>query len=101
MTKDTIKAYAMGLNDVPADALEIGAREMSKTSKWFPALSELREEALKYGATEQLDDGEARKMAYRLLMSWHLCTRCWRRPCVCHPELMVEDGEVLELEVTE
>ena len=97
MTKDTVKVYAMGLDDVPADALEIGARQLSKASKWFPSLSELREESLKYANAGEMSDDDARRMAYRLLMSWHCCPNCWQHPCACHAELTVEDEAIAAL----
>lgn len=94
LTKDTVRAYAMGLDDIPAAALEVGARELAKSSKWFPTLSELREMALQYADRQDLSDDEARQMARRLLISWHCCPTCWQHPCACRPALAVEDDKV-------
>lgn len=101
MTEHTAAAYAMGLDDVPAAALETAARELAKTSKWFPTLSELREIALQYSDRRQISDDEARRMARRLLISWRCCPTCWQHPCACHPELTVEDDEKASLPVGE
>lgn len=95
MTEGTIAAYSMGLDDIPADALEMGARQLSRSSKWFPALSELREAALEH-AERQEDDEDMRRMARRLLLSWHCCPTCWQHPCACHPELTADEPVALE-----
>lgn len=88
----------MGLTDLPADALELAAHELAKTSKWFPTLSEIREIALQFTDRRQIDDDEARRMGRRLLISWQCCPTCWQHPCACHPELTVDDEPVAELE---
>lgn len=86
----------MGLDDVPAAALETAARELAKTSKWFPTLSELREIALQYADRRQISDDESRRMAQRLLISWQCCPVCWQHPCACQHELTVDDELILE-----
>jgi hypothetical protein len=38
----TLKAYATMLDDVPAAALRLAAKDWSRSEKWFPTIAELR-----------------------------------------------------------
>jgi len=45
LQKETIRVYALLLEDIPIAALRAAALEIAATSKWFPTASELRQTA--------------------------------------------------------
>jgi hypothetical protein len=67
---ERIDLYWMALNDIPVDDLRAGFVKLVRTAKFLPTPSEIREVALKAGATRKYLKSRARFLAWKHGNEW-------------------------------
>lgn len=104
LTPETIGVYAAALADVDGDLLAEAVRQSIATSKFFPAIAELRRNAARIAGLLPPSSGEVlamirradvRESIYRRDGSFAYTERYWRWPDEADPETIAVCEEVL------
>ena len=93
--KQMVSVWAGVLADVPFEIGQRATETHCRESKWFPAVSEIRDAAI---GSREMKEAEDRRQAWRLVNSWGCCLKCHTRPCQCGAMLETEAAGVPQLE---